>query len=298
MIIDVHAHTFPAKIASHALGVLSSNSHTRPFTDGTIQGLSASMSESGITCSVIQPVATKPEQVKRINDTAMKINAGESSEIYSFGGIHPFFEDCCGELVRISEAGIKGVKIHPVYQGLNIDDERYARILKFAGELGLIVMIHAGWDIGFPGDDSALPERIARVLDVCDCRVILAHMGGWRCWNESAKLFAGRENVYVDTAFSLGRFYPNDDGYYHGDDECVMLSDDEFVRMIHDFGSERVIFGTDSPWSSQKECVKEFMSLPLDDNEKQNILYNNASKLLGFNTRKILSEENLCQAKC
>ena len=253
------------------------------------------MSESGITCTIIQPVATKPEQVKRINDTAMKINAeGESTGIYSFGGIHPFFEDCYGELVRISEAGIKGVKIHPVYQGLNVDDERYIKILRFAGELGLIVMIHAGWDIGFPGDDSALPVRIARVLDVCgDCRVILAHMGGWHCWNEAAKLFAGRENVYVDTAFSLGRFYPNDDGYYQSDDECEMLSDDEFMSLVRDFGSERVIFGTDSPWSSQKDCVKEFMSLPLDDNEKQNILYNNASKLLGFNTRKILSEENL-----
>lgn len=282
MIIDIHAHTFPEKIASRALGVLSSNSHTRPFTDGTIQGLSASMRESGITFSVIQPVATKPEQVARINDTAIKINSeGESTGIYSFGGIHPLFDDCYGELVRISEAGIKGVKIHPVYQGLNVDDERYARILKIAGELGLIVMIHAGWDIGFPGDDSASPERIARVLDVCgDVRVILAHMGGWRCWNESAELFAGRENVYVDTAFSLGRFYPNDDGYYHSDDECEMLCDDEFLRLVRDFGSERVIFGTDSPWSSQKECVKEFMSLALPDGERKNILYDNAVRLL------------------
>lgn len=282
MIIDVHAHTFPEKIASHALGVLSRNSHTRPFTDGTIPGLSASMRESGITRAIIQPVATKPEQVKRINDTAMKINAeGESTGIYSFGGIHPLFDDCCGELSRIYESGIKGVKIHPVYQGLNVDDERYVKILRFAGELGLIVMIHAGWDIGFPGDDSALPERIARALDMAgDVRVILAHMGGWRCWEKSAELFAGRENVYVDTAFSLGRFYPNGDGFYHGGDDCDMLSDDDFVKMICAFGSERVIFGTDSPWSYQKECVNEVMSLCLSDDERKNILYNNAVRLL------------------
>ena len=279
MIIDIHAHTFPEKIASRALGVLSSNSHTRPFTDGTIQGLSESMREAGITFSVIQPVATKPDQVTRINDTAMRINA-ESESIYSFGGIHPFFDDCCAELSRISESGIKGVKIHPVYQSLNIDDERYVQILKIAGELGLIVMIHAGWDIGFPGYDSALPERVARALDMAgDCRVILAHMGGWRCWNESAELFAGRENVYVDTAFSLGRFYPNGDGYYHGGHECEMLSGNEFVKMIRAFGSERVIFGTDSPWASQKECVNNFMSLGLSDYEKRNILYNNAEKI-------------------
>ena len=281
MIIDIHAHTFPEKIASHALGVLSSNSHTRPFTDGTISGLSESMRQSGVTCSIIQPVATKPEQVKRINNTAMKINEGESAGIYSFGGIHPLFDDVCGELSRISENDIKGVKIHPVYQGLNIDDKRYVRILKISGELGLVVMIHAGWDIGFPGDDSALPERIARALDMAgNVRVILAHMGGWRCWEKSAELFAGRENVYVDTAFSLGKFYPNDDGYYSGGHECDMLSDDEFVKMIRAFGSERVIFGTDSPWASQRECVNNFMSLGLDDNERKNILCNNAASLM------------------
>ena len=281
MIIDIHAHTFPEKIASHALGVLSSNSHTRPFTDGTISGLSESMRQSGVTCSIIQPVATKPEQVKRINNTAMKINEGESAGIYSFGGIHPPFDDVCGELSRISENDTKGVKIHPVYQGLNIDDERYVRILKISGELGLVVMIHAGWDIGFPGDDSALPERIARALDMAgNVRVILAHMGGWRCWEKSAELFAGRGNVYVDTAFSLGRFYPNDDGYYSGGHECDMLSDDEFVKMIRAFGSERVIFGTDSPWASQRECVNNFMSLGLSDNERKNILCNNAASLM------------------
>ena len=284
MIIDIHTHTFPAKIAAHALRTLSNNSHTRPFTDGTISGLKASMTESGVTCSIIQPVATKPEQVRRINDSAMKINAeGESTGIYSFGGIHPFFDDVRGELSRISEAGIKGVKIHPVYQGLNIDDSRYVEILKCAGELGLIVMIHAGWDIGFPGDDSALPVRIARALDMSgNVRVILAHMGGWRNWDEALRLFAGRVNVYVDTAFSLGRFTPNGDGYYPGGDECEMLRADEFADMVRAFGSERVIFGTDSPWMSQSECVKWIMSLPLSDCEKSMMLSENATELLGI----------------
>ena len=167
MIIDVHVHTFPERIAAHALGTLSRNSHTQPFTDGTIPGLRASMREAGITLSVIQPVATKPEQVTRINDSAMRINAeGESAGIISFGGIHPSFPEIDAELKRIREAGILGVKVHPVYQNVPIDDERYVKILKRCGELGLIVMIHAGWDIGFPSDDSAVPARIARALDM------------------------------------------------------------------------------------------------------------------------------------
>ena len=284
MIIDVHAHTFPEKIASRALGVLSRNSHTRPFTDGTIPGLSESMRESGITRAIIQPVATKPEQVKRINDTAMKINAeGESTGIYSFGGIHPLFDDCYCELSRISESGIKGVKIHPVYQGLNIDDERYVRILKISGGLGLTVMIHAGWDIGFPGNDFALPERIARALDMAgNVRVILAHMGGWRCWNDSVRFFAGREGVYFDSAFSIGSFIPNGDGYYRNDGECRMLSKYEFVEMVRVLGSSKILFGTDSPWASQSECVRMLMSFPISESEKGMILFGNASDIIGI----------------
>lgn len=282
MIIDVHTHTFPEKIAAHALETLSHNSHTRPFSDGTVKGLRASMKEAGVTLSVIQPVATRPEQVRNINDTAMKINAGGSAGIISFGGIHPCFSEWDAELSRIHENGIIGIKIHPVYQGVPVDDERYVRILSRAGKLGLIVMIHAGFDIGFPENDYALPERISRALDMAgNCRVILAHMGGWRCWNDAVRFFAGRENVYIDTAFSLGKFVPNGDGYYSGGDECMMLSDDEFTGIVKAFGSERVLFGTDSPWASQSDCVRAVMSLGLSDDEKRNILHGNALKFLG-----------------
>ena len=60
----------------------------------------------------------------------------------------------------------------------------------------------------------------------------------------------------------------------------MMLRDDEFVDMVRAFGSERVIFGTDSPWACQGECVREFMSLGLDDSEKENILCYNASDII------------------
>lgn len=280
-IVDVHTHTFPDRIAGRALAALSAKSHTKAFTDGTVRGLAESMSESGITCSFIQPVATKPEQVRAINDTAIALNSkSEKTGIYSFGSIHPYFDDYGAELARLAEAGVKGIKIHPVYQCTAVDDGRYVKILSLAGELGLITMIHAGWDIGFPGNDFAMPERISRALDIAgNVKVILAHMGGWRCWNEAVRLFAGREGVYIDTAFSLGSFTPNGDGYYRSDEECRMLSDDEFVETVRSFGSERVLFGTDSPWASQSESVKALISLPLSDDEKSNILSLNAIKL-------------------
>ena len=281
-VVDIHAHTFPATIAARAIDTLQGKSHTVAFTDGTIEGLSRSMSEAGITCSVIQPVATNPKQVVHVNDSSIIINERFSETgIMSFGAMHPDFEDYGTELERLARAGIKGIKLHPVYQGVNIDDERYVRILRKACELGLIVLIHAGWDIGFPGGEQALPERIARALsDAGEVRVILAHMGGWKAWREAEEVFIN-SNVYIDTAFSLGEFTPNGDGYYSSREECRMLGDDEFVRMIHAFGDERVLFGTDSPWASQAETLRDVSGL-LNEQEQAQILHLNAERLLNM----------------
>lgn len=280
-IIDIHTHTFPEKIASRALAQLKAKSHTEAFTDGTVKTLAFSMEEAGISCSVVQPVATNPAQVVRVNDASFRLN-DSGTGIISFGCMHPDYEGWSEELVRIRDEGVKGIKLHPVYQGVPADDERYVRILRRCGELGLAVMIHAGWDIGFPGNDYALPERIFRALkNAGEVRVILAHMGGWKSWREALERFAGGD-VYIDTAFSLGEFVPNGDGYYSSHEECRMLGSEQFVKMVRSFGADRVMFGSDSPWSSQAVSVKDIEALPLTEEEKEKIFYGNAANLLGL----------------
>ena len=301
--IDIHTHTFPDKIAASAITKLKAKSHTVAFTDGTVSALMSSMRESGIDVSVIQPVATNPNQVVNINNSVLNINSGmscslihsaaanqnifiserfKSSGVISFGAMHPEFEDYAHELRRISELGIKGIKLHPVYQNVPADDNHYIRILECAAELGLWIMIHAGYDIGYPGNDFAIPERILRAMKSSgNDMVILAHMGGWRCWNESLEFFADTR-AYIDTSFSLGSFTPIDDGYYSCDEECMMLCADEFVRMIRAFGAERVMFGSDSPWASQKECVRMINALSLSESEKRMIFTENALSIIGL----------------
>lgn len=284
-IIDFHVHTFPEKIAASAIEKLQAKSHTRPFTDGTLSALELSMRESGVSFSILQPVATSPKQVQSINDKAIKINL-EHKKIISFGAMHPEFENFEAELERISQAGIKGIKLHPVYQSLNIDNEKFIKILACACDLDLAILIHAGWDIGFPGNDFAMPERIYNALKKIRGvkKIILAHMGGWRAWDEAEKLFADYDGVYIDTAFSLGNFKPLSDGFYKSPEECEMLSPEKFTKIIKSFGVSRVIFGTDSPWASQKESVENFKALEnLSIKEKNLILYENAAKMLLIN---------------
>lgn len=277
MIIDVHAHTFPDKIAAAAIDKLKHAGRIMPFSDGTVQGLKNSMQAAGIDYSVVLPVATNPVKVRSMNDVSLQMD-GKDGLIY-FGCMHPDCEYWREELERIADKGLKGIKIHPVYQGVDIDDERFVRILTHAGELGLKVIMHAGDDIGFPGSVRCSPEMIVRALKKAGpVELILAHMGGWRNWQAVERLLP-QENVYIDTAFSLGQITPLTEDAY-SEEERQLLTAEEFCCLVRAFGSERVLFGTDSPWTDQKKSVEDILSLSLTEKEKEKILGKNAERLL------------------
>lgn len=282
MIIDIHTHTFPDKLASTTIPKLEVMSHTRAYIDGTNGGLMASMAKAAVDYSVVLPVATSPKQVLHINDSSERINERfDETGIFSFGCIHPDYADYRAELARVKELGLKGIKLHPVYQDVDFDDIRTLRILDRAAELGLLVITHAGLDVGFPGRVRVTPAMVSHaVKEVGPLTLILAHMGGWRNWDEAERLLADAP-VYLDTSYSLGCLNPLDDGYYKPED-LPMLSQEQFLRMVHSFGSQRFLFGTDSPWGDQAESVERIRSLPLTQEEKDGILGGNAQKLLHF----------------
>ena len=60
------------------------------------------------------------------------------------------------------------------------------------------------------------------------------------------------------------------------------ISETQLVRMIRAHGVERILFGTDSPWVQMQDYVARIQALPLSEGEKQQILYENAERLLAF----------------
>lgn len=276
MIVDFHAHTFPDAIAPRAVASLAAASHSRAFLDGTCADLKRSMARSGISHSVILPVATNPLKLSRLNDVSIAEN-GKDGFIY-FGAAHPQSENVLEEMERLKEAGIRGIKIHPVYQKTDIESPLFLRILAKAKELDLLVLMHAGDDIGFPGEVRCSPEKIAAALSaVGNVKLILAHMGGWKNWERVAPL-SDFPSVYLDTAFSLGRIERSDDHF--SEEECLLLNEERFCAIVRCFSSQRVLFGTDSPWTDQKESADQILRLPLTKEEKEDILFLNAKKLL------------------
>lgn len=262
--IDFHTHIFPEKIAKSTLDFLESRCHIHPYTNGMASGLYRSTRDAGLDFSVIMPVVTKPSQFESINRFAASLQNVQEG-LLSFGGIHPDQENYKEKLRQIADMGMKGIKLHPDYQQVMINDIRYKRIISYASELGLIISVHAGFDPGYP-ECVHCPPRLAKEMlrDVRPTKLILAHMGGYRRWDEVEEYLIG-EAVWFDTAAVFGE-----------------MPDEQFIRMVRNHGVSRILFGTDSPWAGQKEFVAYLNRLPLTDEEKQCIFRKNGEALLGI----------------
>lgn len=282
MIIDFHTHTFPGKISAKTVSHLSQVSHSKPWTDGSMRALTASMKRSGIDYSVNLPVATSQDQVPKINrKLACNLEVMKEQGILTLGCMHPDYEHYKDELVFLKDHHIPGIKLHPAYQGMDLDDIRMMRVIDAASELNMVVLIHAGIDIGiYDHNYSSVPQILKVIEKLHPPKFVLAHMGGWGVWDEVESYLSGAD-VWFDTAFSIGPIVraANDPVPPYLE---YNLKDEDFIRIIRKHGTGRILFATDSPWADQQDYVNHIDRLPFNTKEKDQIFYRNASLLLGL----------------
>lgn len=263
-IFDVHTHIFPEKIAASTLAYLSARSANLPtFTLGTSADLRRHAIAAGYAGWMNCPVVTKPGQAASVNAWAAARNQWPA---LSLGGVHPDDEDLEGVVRQIRDLGLCGVKFHPEYQAFGVLEPRVEPIWRVCEELSLPVLIHGGQDIGFqppfhsrPRDYAELSRRHPGLV------IIIAHLGGWRNWDEVEHDLVGR-NVFLDTSFALP----------------FMEDKSQFVRIVRQHGADKVLFGTDSPWQDLAEAVSDVSSQPLTQAEKEDIFWNNAARIWNF----------------
>lgn len=264
MIIDFHVHAFPDALAAKALSLLSKCSGgVKPNYDATISGLESYLAKNNVDYAVVLNIATNPHQEKKVNDFAISLL--EKKNIIPFGSVHPDSPNALSELERLAKAGIRGIKLHPDYQHFFVDDEKMFPIYKKIAELGFITVFHAGVDIGYPKPVHSTPERLLRVLDLFDdAPVVAAHFGGWLLWDSVLEDLCGTK-VYLDTAFSSGKMPP-----------------DYAKELIKAHGADKVLLGSDMPWSDTLDEVRFVQSLDLSAEDEEKILSNNAKRLLNI----------------
>lgn len=262
MIIDFHTHAFPPKIAEKAMKNLSfASGGLIPQTNGTLNSLKDLMKKDGVDKSVVLAIATNEAQQTAVNDF---IASCKSDDIIPFGSVFPFAKNALEELERIKALGLKGVKLHPEYQQFFVDDEIMKPLYKKISELGLIIIFHAGEDLGYPPPYHATPERLRRAAKWIDAPMVCAHWGSAGLGEDVLKHLCDIP-VFFDTAFGYGT-----------------MPKDRALRILDKKGTDKILFGSDCPWHAPSWEISMIETLKLSDDEKEKIYYKNAEKLLGI----------------
>jgi len=258
MIIDIHAHIFPDKIAEKATRGIETFYDIEMDTVGSVPNLIAEGERAGIDRFVVHSVATTAAQVETINRFIIGTVKQYPDKLLGFATMHPDYEGIQKEIELAMEQGLAGVKIHPDFQKFLIDDEKAFPLYEcIEGRIPLLV--HTG-DYRY---EYSKPERMARVMDrFPKLDVIGAHFGGWSIWEDAAKILGGRR-IWVDTSSSLYSIEPK-----------------TARSLIDAYGVDRVLFGSDFPMWTPKEELDRFMQIPLTEDEREKILWKNAKALL------------------
>lgn len=261
-IIDFHTHAFPDSLAERAMAALIGGSGVGAYHDGRISSLLRSMDAHGIEKSVLASIATRPEQFATILKWSRSV---ASDRLIPFPSVHPLDPEAGERLAIVRDEGFRGVKLHPYYQDFTVDDERLDQFYARAGELGLIVLIHGGFDPAFPRDRIASGDRFLNLYRKFPAlQFVAAHFGAWDDWEIVRERLLGHP-VYMDLSMSIDR---------------MPKADAEYFVTHHP--ADYILFATDSPWGDPAEHLRRLAALDVDEAIKEKIRHRNARRLLGM----------------
>ncbi len=262
-IFDIHTHTYPERIAERACQNLGAFYEFIVEGKGTYADLEESASHYNVKGFLLFSVATNAHQVPKVNDSIaslVELSRSHGYQTVGFAGMHQDYPDFAGEIDRIEQLGLQGVKIHPDIQEVDIDDPRMLRLYELV-EGRMPVYFHIGdWR---PQYRFSEVKKLLRVLKMFPrLEVVAAHLGGHRAFEE-AEMLAGVPNVWYDTSSALWAMTPE-----HAN------------RLIHLLGTDRVMFGTDYPVKLHGEEIDRLIATGLNEQELEDIFYNNAKRFL------------------
>jgi predicted TIM-barrel fold metal-dependent hydrolase len=207
-----------------------------------------------------------------VNPWIARYVEGHRDRLVPVGGIHPrHSRDVAGDMKRLLDVYRLGaIKLHPPHMELaanayRTDCPSLADIYRLAGEAKRPVFIHTGTS-NFPGARNVYADPMACddvAVDFPQTTIVLCH--------------AGRP-LWYDTAFFLVRRHSN-----------VMLDISSIpprriLQVLPRLAevADRVLWGTDWPSKgvvSMRRNAEVFLSLPLSDEVKRKILFENAAAL-------------------
>ncbi|MDQ8758300.1 amidohydrolase family protein [Sphingosinicella sp. LHD-64] len=208
------------------------------------------------------------DEMRAKNDELLAL-ARTHPSLLPIPSVHPYDGAAAiAELRRLAAAGVRAIKLHPHTQQFDVTDPRVLTLVQEAGTLGVVVMMDNANII--PGDSENLFNLAVRAPRT---KFLFAHLGGmnFRFWN------------IIPLARTTRDFWP--DNLWFDISALVVLAADspieaELVWTMRNVGIDRLLLGSDYPQLSLAQSVQALDRLDLTPEERAQIRYGNAERLL------------------
>jgi len=263
-ILANHAHVFQETVRPHA----------------TVEKLLEMMDN----CGIDQAVCFAPfwDQTDRdpgegIHNRWLAEKIADNERLYGFGTLDFTKDNLREQVMQIRELGLRGIKIHPAHQKLNVLSDKAMEVYRAAVDCKLFLTIHTGahWH-RLKDYDVLLFDEVSYHFP--DLQFSMEHIGGYSFFNEAmAVIFNNRKigNVYGGLTSNFTKHKSR--AYY--------LSDDKLEELVAQVKAHKLIFGLDFPYNREQEtliALGALQSLPLTEEEYGLIVGGNLRRVLGL----------------
>lgn len=268
----------------------------RPNTEATINGIKNSKMFKGL-CERINFDRMKPQRLEEIvadldrhnvelaviigrdcettygaksnNDSVIEFVKAYPSKFIGFVGLDPHKGmKAIEELkVAVNELGMRGAAVDPYLAQIYANDAKYYPIYSKCCELDIPIVFTTGPGTLVP---NAIIDHVApRYIDVAardfpELKIIISH-GGYPWVNEAITITERNRNVYID--LSEYEFSPMAEAY---------------VQAANTMIPDKILYSSAHPFVHFKEALEVYEKLQFKPEVRQQIMYDNAAKLLGL----------------
>jgi hypothetical protein len=247
-IIDLHAHLGPYyNMHSPACGAAD---------------IVKTMDLCGIDKTVISTTLSFDTDIVLGNTMMLQALDAHPGHLYGACGVNGHFPELSlAELERtFSRPDVVMIKVHPSSTKCRLDDRRMNRIFEFASASRLFVLVHTWLDNDAYGNQDLFASVAAAHPEI---KWIMGHSGGPYGSVHAVELAQKTANIYLDLTLSM----------------CPARQVEFFVREV---GSERVLFGTDSPFLDPRPQVGRVALAEISEQDRVKIFGANARRHITF----------------
>ena len=248
--------------------IIDSHTHIREGK-GEVKNFLKAMDENHIDMAIVHPIVPGDDDLGYSDNAFVARLVREYPDrLMGYACVVPTEPDAKDQLRKAIETyGLKGLKLHPPLQRIDVDDKRLFPVYDLARALNLVVIFHAGWDATYRDEMRASVEMTINVVNnFPGLKLVAAHMGGLRIARDVFDRLAGKYELYFDTAYAADPW----------------LDKGMFRDIIRRHGAEHILLGSDYPWHLPSMEIDLIKSLDIGEEEKKMILGQNAARLLGL----------------